>query len=302
LKLAVIVVNYNGRPYIGDCLRALASSRYRPETVVCVDQASSDGSAEFVAAEFPEVTLLRSHSNTGFTGGVNLAAERCLATQHDAVVLLNPDTVVDPDSLGRLVSAARRHPKSILAAAVRLFDPPHVSGTYAGAMRWWCGRVAVPPAVRSSSDSTADQRVTTASGCCLFIPAEAFRDVGLLDESYFLYFEDADFLERATSRGYEVWYVPSAVVLHKESSATGGRQSPLAIYYFIRNRHYFVRKHRRHTVVYAVFLTYALADVAARFVRYIVTGRPALAAAVMRGAVDGWLRRVGRREAVERVA
>jgi hypothetical protein len=302
LRLGIIVVNYNGRAYVGDCLRALRASRRRPDTIVCVDQASNDGSADFIAKEFPEVTLLRSSTNTGFTGGVNLGAEYCLAQQHEAVVLLNPDTVVDPDFLGRLVSAAGRHPKSILAPAIRLFNPPHASGTYAGTVRWWCGKVAVPARIQSIDDAGADQRITTASGCCLFIPAQALRDIGLLDESYFLYFEDADFLERAASSGYEVWYVPSAVVLHKESSATGGRQSPLAMYYFIRNRHYFVRKHRRHTPVYGVFLVYALADVTARLLTHITTASPSLAAAVLRGAIDGWRGRQGRCVAIERVA
>jgi hypothetical protein len=262
--------------------------------VVCVDQASEDGSAELIAREFPEVRLLRSPTNTGFTGGVNVGATHCLAAGLDAVLLLNPDTVLEPETLERLVAAAERHPAAILAPEIRLFDAPQVLGTYVGAVCWWSGRVTIPQLV-SRDGRGVEQRVTTASACCLLIPAPTLRHVGLLDESFFLYFEDADFLERATAAGYEIWYVPAAVLLHKESSATGGPRSPLAMYYYIRNRHYFVRKHRGDRPVYLLFLGYTFLDVFARLVRHLVTARPSLAAAVARGAVDGWRGHLGRR-------
>ena len=134
------------------------------------------------------------------------------------------------------------------------------------------------------------------------IPARAVHDVGLLDDAYFLYFEDADYLERAAAAGYEVWHVPEAAVLHRESQATGGRRSPLAMYYFIRNRHYFVRKFRCGTLTYGAFVAYSAADVAARVVWWLARGRPSLAAAVARGAIDSWRGNVGKCEAVQRAA
>jgi hypothetical protein len=138
-----------------------------------------------------------------------------------------------------------------------------------------------------------DEAVETASGCCLFVPAEAIRDIGFLDEAYFLYYEDMDYLERARQAGYEVWYVPAARVFHREGSATGGGTSPLALYYYIRNRHYFVKKFRHGTVVYVLFIAYSTIDVAVRVLRFLVGWRLDVARAVVRGAFHGWKGQVG---------
>jgi GT2 family glycosyltransferase len=294
LKVGVVIVNYNGGSYIGDCLRSLRTSTHAPFAIVCVDNDSTDGSAELVASQFPEVTLIRARRNTGFTGGVNLGTQHCLAAGHDAILLLNPDAVVEADAIEQLVAAAARHPNAILAPAVRRFDRPDESCAHAGTIWWWCGRVGMRKG-GEIPDPTGERRLETADGCCLLVPAAVFQRAGLLDDAYFLYFEDADFLERATSARYEVWQVPSSLVRHRESSATGGRRSPIAMYYFIRNRHYFVRKHRRGRPVYYVFLAYSSLDVIARAGHCMLTGRSSLARAILRGALDGWLLRMGKR-------
>jgi hypothetical protein len=301
LKLAIVIVVYNGREYVGDCLAAIRASEYQPRTVVCVDNASTDGSAEFIATHYTDVVLVRLRDNTGFTGGVNAGVDHALATGHDAVLLINPDTVLPPTALSAMVAASERHPRGILAPRVSLLRRPHESGTYAGEIMWWCGRVRRTTEALPPGDSV-DHPISTASGCALLIPRQVFDVVGLLDMAYFLYFEDADFLERALARGFEVWYVPSAEVLHRESAATGGRQSPLALYYFVRNRHYFVRKHRQGRPVYLVFLCYGLVDTCARALVHGLLGRRELARAVIRGALDGWSGRSGRTQAFERPA
>jgi GT2 family glycosyltransferase len=207
---------------------------------------------------------------------------------------MNPDTVAHPSMLEELTAAAASHPRGLLSPAVCYADRPDVLDTYVGDVVWWRGRSSARYlGSLVGTGPLRDEAVETASGCCLFVPAEVIRDIGLFDEAYFLYFEDMDYLERARQAQYEVWYVPAARVLHREGSATGGGTSPLALYYYIRNRHYFVQKFRHGTVVHALFIAYSTIDVAARALRFLVGRRLDVARAVMRGAVHGWRGQMG---------
>jgi GT2 family glycosyltransferase len=289
-----VTVNYNGGAYIGACLGSLRLLSRRPDVVVVVDNASRDGSPDIIARDFPEVVLIRNETNAGFSGGTNIGIRRCLEIGIDAVLLLNPDTVVDPAALEALVAAAERHPGALLAPAIYYQGSPDISNSYVGEIVWWRGRTDTRYLGRTARKQPAvDERVGTANGCCLFVPSTVLNTVGLFDEDYFLYFEDVDFIERARRAGYEVWYVPTARILHQESSATGGRRAPLVMYYFVRNRHHFVRKFQRRTMAYSAFVAYSLADIGARVIWFLLLGRPALARAVIRGALDGFTRQLG---------
>jgi len=295
VRIAVVIVNFNGREYIADCLRSVRRSTRQPALVLVFDNASADESADLVARDFPEVELVRSVVNTGFTGGVNKGMERALDAGCDAILLLNPDATLTPSALDRLAEAAVRHPGAVLSPGIVLADRPQVVDSYVGRVVWHRGRSSAPYLGASAPGGPShDEPTETASGCCLYIPATVARSVGPLDEAYFLYFEDMDFLERARQNGHEIWYVPSAIVEHREGAATGGRASPLALYYYVRNRHYFVRKFKRGRPVYAAFLAFSTAHVAARASMSLLRGQIELSRAIVRGAIDGWRRTTGR--------
>jgi hypothetical protein len=290
LPIAVVIVNYNGRSYIGRCLESLRRSTRRPTIVVVIDNASSDGSPDEIGTRFPEVTLIRNPINGGFSGGVNIGLRHCLAMGVPAVLLLNPDTEVAADALEQLWQAMERHPGAVLSPFIGALDEPTRSGSYVGTIVWWRGRMGARYLnTLDSGGPAADEQVVTASGCALLIPGTVLGRVGFFDERYFLFFEDADFLERASAAGVELWYTPAARILHREGSATGGSGSPLAIYYYVRNRHLFVRKFRHGSAVYICFLMYAMLDASARAGLWLARGRREMATAVVQAAIHGWL-------------
>jgi GT2 family glycosyltransferase len=294
MRVGVVIVNYNGARYIGECLESLRAQSRAPDGVLVVDNASKDGSPELIASHFTDVALVRSPSNLGFAGAVNVGIRWCQARGDDAVLVLNPDTVVDSQALNRLVDAARRHPRACLTPLIVRADRPGVVASYAGTLVWWRGRVAPRYLGQSVGDQPhGDVRMKIANGACVLLPLSIVGEVGLFDESYFLYFEDVDYFERLGRAGFETWYVPDARVLHHESRATGGRTSPLGLYYFIRNRHHFVHKFKRGTVSYVIFLAYEAADAARRAVLLGARGSFGLAAAVIRGTLHGWSGRLG---------
>jgi GT2 family glycosyltransferase len=294
MRVGVVIVNYNGARYVAECLRSLRRQSCAPDGVFVIDNASTDGSADLIASEFPEVALVRSASNLGFAGGVNVGIRWCQERGHDAVLILNPDTVVDTSALEALTSAAIRHPRACLTPLVVRADRPDVVASYAGELVWWRGRVAPRYLGQAARDQPrSDVRIEMANGACVLLPLVAVEAGGLLDESYFLYFEDTDYFERLGRAGFETWYVPAARVLHHESSATGGRTSRVALYYFIRNRHRFVRKFKRGQPVYFAFLAYAAVDAMRRTVWLALHGSFGLAAAVIRATLDAWTGKLG---------
>jgi GT2 family glycosyltransferase len=231
-RLGVVVLSWNGREDTLACLRSLAEVCYEPLDVVVVDNGSSDGSADAVAAEFAAVELVRSERNLGYAGGMNLGAERALARGADLVLLLNNDTVVAPDALGALVEEAVRRPGAAGLCPVVYFTDPPDAIWYAGARfdprRGYQGRhLQEAPAGVAATER--------ACGAALLVPAGTIAELGLFDEELFAYAEDADWSLRAREAGHELLVVPAARVWHHVSSATGGEGSAGALYYSVRN-------------------------------------------------------------------
>lgn len=288
-------MTFNSRLYIRRCLEAIAGSTLLPPATVVVDNASADGTAEDVARAFAWVTVLRRPTNEGFAAGANAGIRWCRASGHDAVLLLNPDAFVEPGAIAALAEAAARRPRALIGAQL-VPDADPLRTPAAGAhISWWRGRAVGGTRPASSAERTAgatgswpdEARVEALCGACLLLTRDALDEVGLLDEGYFLYFEDTDFCVRAAVAGWELWHTCRAVVRHHEGAATGGPRAPLAMYYFVRSRHRFVRKFRAGTSVYPAFLAYEAADVCARMARAFLGGRPALGRAIWRGWNDG---------------
>jgi len=223
--LSVLIVNYNGRHLLGPCLEAIARHLTVPHEVVLVDNASTDGSLEFVRARFPAVKRVASSTNRGFTGGNNLAATHA---RGEFLVLLNSDTVLQSD-LAPLV--AELADPAVGAAGCRLsygdgrlqpsFGYEH---TPLRLVLSWLGlyrvrrlprvfrRVEVDPA----RYAVRQPDVAWVSGACLATRRSLWQALEGLDERYFMYLEDVDFCRRLRERGLRVVYTPAARVTHLE--------------------------------------------------------------------------------------
>ena len=214
----VVVVTHGHAAEIADCLHALAGER-----VVLVDNASPDGTAELVAERFPWVELIRSPRNLGFAAGVNVALAR---TGRDDVALVNPDVVVEPDTLDHLGSVLAAHPAAGVVAP-RLRNP---DGSVQESVRSFktvpsllarrtpLGRLPWGKAVLArhlgASASRHIVEVDWALGALLVVRRAALDQVGRLDERFFLYEEDADWCLRMWQAGWAVLYVPHVEVRH----------------------------------------------------------------------------------------
>jgi len=230
--VAVVVVNWNSRGLLGDCLSALSAQTLRPRRVVVVDNGSTDGS-ERAAAGRAGVELVRIGANLGFAAGNN----RGIARIEDCewIALLNPDAFPEPGWLAALVRAADGDPRfSLLASRLVLAnDPSRLDGagdvyTVAGlAWRRHHGAAA-------AGNGLHTREVFSPCAAAALYRRDALLEAGGFDESYFCYFEDVDLAFRMRLAGHRCLYVPEAVVRHV-GSATSGRRSPFSVYHGHRN-------------------------------------------------------------------
>jgi N-acetylglucosaminyl-diphospho-decaprenol L-rhamnosyltransferase len=280
-SLAIVIVSYNTRDLLRDCLRSID-----PGSAACaldiwvVDNRSRDGSAAIVRAEFPHVHVIDSQRNGGYayannlvlreivrTEGAELRAERGEASTQssvlnpqsyapDYVLLLNPDTIVPPGALDALVGFLEAHPAvgacgpklllgdgSLDLACRRSFPTPEIAFyRMTGLARLFPRSPRFGRYNMSHLDPDLQTEVDAVVGACMLVRGAVVREVGLLDESYFMYGEDLDWAYRIKQYGWKVMYVPSVTVHHFKRASS--RQRPFgSIHAFHAAMRIFHRKH-----------------------------------------------------------
>ncbi len=255
LDLTVSIIDTNNRELTLACLRSLHANTHRVsfETFV-VDNACTDGSAEAIAAEFPQVRLIHNSQKLGFSTNNDLVFRHA---QGRYFLLLNDDTIVQPSALDTLVEFMDSHPKAG-AAGARLLNPdgtiqPSFAG-FPGLADFYQPVLTLVYPERWALKSPT--RVDSVNGACMMVRREAAIQVGLLDTDFDpLYAEEREWCFRIRRAGWEIYHVPSAQIVHygSQTSKRSSEQMTLNLY---KHRLLFCRKHysRLHTVLYQVLL------------------------------------------------
>ena len=252
--LSIAIASWNTRDLLGRCLESVyASSAGLSFETIIVDNASDDGSADMVASRYPDVKLIQSKVNLGFAAACNLAFKHSAGRYF---LLLNSDTVVLDGALKAMVEFMDGHPDAGAAGCrllnrdgslqrscsrfpgltTELFDALYLSKLFprsrlfgAYSMSYW--------------DFDEVREVDFAGGSCLIVRRDAIEEVGLLDESFFMYAEEADLCYRLWERGWKVYYFPDARVIHLGGGSARRYGGDILLQLYVgRNR--FVRKHR----------------------------------------------------------
>ena len=236
-EVAIVIVTWNGKEDCISCLNSLRDLVPPRPSIIVVDNGSTDGTAGMVTKHFPGVTIITAPVNLGFAGGNNLGIERALAEGADYVCLLNNDTVVDPHFLEELLRVAVEDPRTgILGSRILYHDRPDRVWSQGIAVNRISGRIYTTyNNLKDSEVSGIITEVDAVSGASMLLKREMLREVGLLDEDYYLCFEDVDFCLRAGRMGYKRVTVSSSRVWHKVSSSMGGEYSEMTVYYATRN-------------------------------------------------------------------
>jgi len=227
----IIIVNWNGKYLLSDCLEGLRSQAFKSFCITMVDNGSSDGSVEYVEKNYPEVEIIKLAENTGFAAGNNVAIKKA-KTKY--IALLNNDTKAHPLWLKELVNAMEMNSEIGFAASKMVyFDSPEIIDR-AGDVYTTAGTGLLRGRSKSSKYFNQEELVFGACAGAAIYRTEMLNEIGLFDEKYFLLYEDVDLSFRAQLQGYKCLYVPGAIVYHKVGSSIG-HDSSTSIYYSHRN-------------------------------------------------------------------
>ncbi len=240
--VALVILNWNNAGDTRRCLASLEALTYPNYGVIIVDNGSTDDSVQQIRAAYPTVTLLETGENLGYAGGNNVGIRYALEHEADLICILNNDVTVAPDFLEPLVATACSTPSiGGVTPFIAALDAPEQIWTAGSAVN---RRTAEVTRFHVGEPVSAWRErfpfaVDVVSGAAMLVKREVFETVGLMDEDFFLYYEETDWCLRVQRVGYQMMAVPSSQVLHKVSAALG-ETSPVIDYYMLRNHLRFV--------------------------------------------------------------
>ncbi len=254
--LAVVILSWNTKALTLACLRSLHAEQPRySRRIFVVDNGSGDGSADAVAAEFPQVSLLRNATNRGYAEGNNQGAKAAMSEfAPEYVVLLNSDTEPHAGALDQCLDFLRSH-QDYGAVAPRLINPDGSVQRACKAFpglgtalcydtifgKFWPGSRVEKNYLMQPFDHLHSRDVDQPPGACFMMRMQEYLDMGGLDQDLYLFFNDVDLCKRLWQKGRKVHYLAEAQVMHHEGASTRGRQDFVVVWH--RNRMSFYEKH-----------------------------------------------------------
>jgi len=247
MKVITVVLSFNSKKYIGECLNSLKKTKTE---IILVDGGSTDGSPKYLKTHYSEFKLIETNENLGYAGGNNVGLRCALEQNADFVWIVNPDIVVDQNSLQEALKVMTKNDKiavvgsKVYFAAGFEFHKNRYTKKDLGKVIWYAGgendwkNVYATHFGMNEVDKgqyNKEKEVDFATGSSMLIRCDVLRQVGILDDKYFLYYEENDLCQRIKKVGWKLIYAPKSVVWHKVGQATG-IGSPLADYYIARNR------------------------------------------------------------------
>ena len=243
-KVFIVILNYNGKAVLKNTLESVYKLNYPNYEVVVVDNNSVDGSFEEARISFGKFNFIKNNQNVGFAAGNNVAIKWALEKMADYILLLNNDALIEKDALTNLIKAAQKNDK------IGILSPVIYKGN--SSQIWFSGGKIDWLRMRTEHlDNIKETQYIT--GCAMLIKKDVFKKIGLLDETFFLYYEDADFSFRAAKNGFKLKIVSEAKVFHFEKSS----ESLNKIYYLVRSGIIFFRKNSNF--LFRIYIEFYLA-------------------------------------------
>ncbi|NVM03275.1 MAG: glycosyltransferase family 2 protein [Candidatus Helarchaeota archaeon] len=257
-EVFIILVNWNNYKDTKDCIESLLKIDYDNYNILVVDNGSEDDSYKKLYEEFSSsVSFIKNNENLGFSGGNNVGIKYALKKGCDYVLLLNNDTIVDRLFLSELMTNMEKDSRIVVSGSkVYYYSDANIIWFGGGKFNFFKSGTSVYGL--NKNDTTKNENVKEVdyiSGCALLVRSNIFSKIGLLDENFFNYGEDADFCLRAKRAGCKVVFVPSSKVWHKVASTMKGNFSPFYLYFQSKNRLLLVKKNfPKIYLIYAIFI------------------------------------------------
>lgn len=244
--IGVVTVTYNSALVMPDFIRSLESQLIRNFIVIAVDNASTDDTiAQLASWNFENLVLIKNDQNEGVAAANNRGIRLALAAGCDYVLLLNNDVVFPPELFQELLRGLDANHCQMTVPIIYYYDQPDVIWCAGGRFKPLLGYLSRHIGDGSCGDGqfVEPQKVNYVPTCCVMIRRAVFDRIGLMDERYFVYSDDVDFMYRALLERLSIFMLPKVKLWHKVSSLTGGNESDFALFYGARGRSLFLYKH-----------------------------------------------------------
>ncbi|MBL76722.1 MAG: glycosyl transferase [Chloroflexi bacterium] len=236
--VSIIILNYNAGELLLNCIGSLKKSTYTNLEILVVDNVSSDDSQKKCKEKFPDIKLIQNNENLGYCGGNNVGIKEAKGT---FVVILNPDTIIEPNCISELISAYNKFGEGLYQPKILSLNEDNTIQSTGNMLHVFGFGFARDKGNKVIDKIEEIQEIGYASGTCLFTSREVINKVGLLDEFLFLYHDDLDLGWRAAQIGINSYYVPKSEIFHVESYSL--KWSSKKFYWLERNRKYCILTH-----------------------------------------------------------
>lgn len=234
MKTSVVVLHFNSNKDTFECLESLEKVRV-PIEITIIDNGSTEESINEIEKKFTKVKIIRNKKNLGFAGGNNVGIRYALRNQSDNILLLNNDTVISLGAIENLL----KNSADIVGAVLEFKRDKKIIYDLGGHISWWFGRANHEEV--KSRNQISSRNPDYVSGAAMLVRRKVFEKIGLFDERYFLYYEDADFCTRAKREGFTIVLEPNSIIFHKLGASTG-RYSLTTLYHNLRSNLIFINK------------------------------------------------------------
>lgn len=235
MKVTIVIPNYNGKHFMEPCLASLKEQTCHDYRILVVDNASTDGSIEYMKENYPEIDVIALDKNYGFSKAVNVGIQNSTTPY---VILLNNDTTVDPHYVEEMIKAIEKSPRifSVSSKMIQMYHPELIdsAGDLYTLIGWGICRGTGRPVTNYTK---ADEVFTACAGAAIY-RRSTFKKIGYFDEKHFAYLEDIDIGYRARIYGYKNMYCPTALVYHVGSGTSGSKYNSFKVKLSARNNIY----------------------------------------------------------------
>ena len=257
-KVSIIILNWNGKEDTIECLESLKNITYPNYEILIVDNGSTDGSTEFFEKKYPSIEIIKNQENLGFAEGNNVGVYKVIERGTEYLLLLNNDTIVDPEFLTELVVVAESNERiGIVGPMIYFYDKKDVIQSFGSKFIKFTGKIyTYGCGLQDKGQFNKTEEKELITGCVMLINKEVIEKIGCFDPVYFAYWEDVDLCTRTLKSNYKIVVTPKSKVWHKGSKSTGGYMNKNAYYYHVRNSIYYYYKNRPK--LYAIYIVYLL--------------------------------------------
>ncbi len=232
ISTSIIIVTHNNMDHIGQCLKSIYDKKSLE--IIVVDNKSSDNTDRFIKDHFPNVELIKNMENRGYGAAINQGVEH---SSNDFLVILNPDTKLEPDSINYLLNPLIEDPNIVTIPKILVYSGEIMNTC--GNKQHFTGMAFTRGAGERPESFDTSRFVNGLSGACFAISRKNFLELGGFDENIFLYMEDSELSWKINAKGLKIWYVPESIVYHDYMF----KMPPEKIYYVEKGRYLILRKY-----------------------------------------------------------